>query len=115
MKWKITVFLVALGVSSQANDVAAQNFFNGNDLLMHCQPRSTSVTGYVVGAIDVYRIANAISPHSVFGMCVPKNATAAQVSDVFCKYIIENPAQRHYAAGSLVWTAMNEAWPCPAP
>jgi len=58
-------------------------------------------------------IANlAIALGAIKSYCIPQGATIGQAADVFCKYLKDNPADRHKNAADLVTTALNDAWGC---
>jgi hypothetical protein len=89
-------------------------FSNGNDHADNCLAQTPLVIGYVTGAIDTYFIGGTTgSPY--MRICVPAAVTAGQATDVYCKYLADHPEERHYSAASLVWTALNYAWPCSDP
>ena len=48
----------------------------------------------------------------VEGYCIPDTAKATQGANAVCKYLADNPAQRHKSAASLVRQALIVAWPC---
>jgi hypothetical protein len=45
-------------------------------------------------------------------VCIPSEATLAQVRDVVIRYLQEHPEERHYAASSLSLRALVLAFPC---
>ena len=47
------------------------------------------------------------------GYCVPKGAVVNQVTDIFCKYMRENPAERHKPGHVIFRDSLMKAWPCP--
>jgi hypothetical protein len=94
--------------------------FDGNHLYEWCEETESSTTyysadafckGYITGVIDsVYGAEKEIYG---FTFCIPKNAQLEQVKDVVFSWLKANPAKRHFIGGSLVATALSEAWPCP--
>lgn len=108
------IFLTVLAAGITCGHAEIPSTYGGDDLFALCDTNRDLVTGYVVGAIDVYLISEAIAPKEAFRVCLSSNATVDQVTDAFCEFVADHPEQRQYAAGSLVWTAINENWPCPA-
>lgn len=105
---------------------AYAGFYTGNQLYSACTrtpDRSDPfVTGYITGwldkreedmvsteefikddqgdvstevGVDISYLAAAVDR----GICAPPNATASQLSDVFCKYLRDNPAERAHPSG----------------
>jgi Rap1a immunity proteins len=48
----------------------------------------------------------------VVGFCKPEHATLAQMTDVFCAYLRNTPAERHISP-SMFNEVFKKAWPCP--
>ena len=44
--------------------------------------------------------------------CVPRGTTVEQMTDVFCKWLRDNPQERHSSATTLFPAGMM-VWPCP--
>jgi len=89
----------------------AQQGFNvlGNEFLSLCAAaqgsnRDAFTVGYVMGVVQGRR--------GLVGMCMPVGITGAQLRDLACKYIQDNPAQRASIASDLVGSAIEQAWPC---
>lgn len=49
----------------------------------------------------------------VVGYCKPERATLEQVTDVFCAYLKDNPAERDGLPAIMFPKALTKAWPCP--
>ena len=97
--------------------VARANFVDGNLLYSWCTTAGTELRcfSYVEGVwdmIDIYQRENALRT----AICVPAGVgvTSRQLRDAAVKYLEQHPANRHYAASSLVWSALKDAWPCRA-
>ncbi|MBX4895915.1 Rap1a/Tai family immunity protein [Rhizobium bangladeshense] len=129
-----------LGVTlaiSLLSSTAHAGFFNGNELYKNCtQSGSNSfMTGYVSGWVDkwqydAYQVQQAakgkntqsaadLMVEMVFlgiaidkGICMPENATAGQVADVFCKFLQDNPAQRADSGNILLSKALAGSFSC---
>ena len=89
---------------------------SGNDLLEPCreyekhnagQAAAGHKTGHCMGFISGVVWA---SPDDG---CWPAGANLGQAILIVIKYLKENPAQLHRAAGYLVEETLREAWPCP--
>jgi hypothetical protein len=119
---------------------ANAQFFSGNDLYPMCDKPGSVVSAFVAGVSDkavvtymgIDHVRKGVAdpkfkslPHrseelellaSVRDMtkpyCTPRHATVGQLSEVFCKYLKENPAERANAAAVLASMAFAEAWPC---
>jgi hypothetical protein len=63
--------------------------------------------GYIVAAAD---IANGLKDIDV---CLSESAATQEIVDVAKKYLIDNPAERHYSAYSTIITSLRKAFPCP--
>jgi len=49
----------------------------------------------------------------VVGFCKPEHATLEQMTDVFCAYLRNTPAERHGLPAIMLNEALRKAWPCP--
>ncbi len=45
--------------------------------------------------------------------CIPDGVSRAQMADVYCKYLGDNPAERHKPSAALFNTSFTKAWTCP--
>ena len=103
--------------------------FSGNDILDMCRTNPALVAMYAAGISDAHDVAvnnfkllrESVETDGGVGAdfavivghyCRPKGVTVGQAGDVFCKFLRENPARRHYVAAFLFSAAMAEAWPC---
>jgi hypothetical protein len=119
---------------------ANAQFFTGNKMLEVCgKPNRTPISTYLAGVMDkgsvdwaglmgmrdgtakfekredvkkgitstLDLVADSTKPY-----CVPKNATLGQATDVFCKYLLENPKDRNESASYLADQAFRDGWPC---
>ena len=62
--------------------------------------------GYMRGWIDGYQ--------SGATLCVPETITALQLVRIVVKYLRDHPQMLHYTRGFLIFTAVQEAFPCAA-
>ena len=102
MKTPILALLVTLAVPTNSPG----SFVDGNRLYAYANsddPVQLSIFfGYVIGTIDAH--------WSV--LCIPKDASSAQVKDIAKTYLDDHPEERHLAAERIVVKAIREAYPC---
>lgn len=133
MKARLLGIVLALSVAG-VNGTNA-NFFDGNKIHRFCQESGTLfVRGYVTGLFDrsedaywaIVGLGAKMAPadrekytastngamNEIQGYCAPEKVTVRQLTDVFCKYLRDNPADRHEPASSLFSKAVGHAWPC---
>jgi hypothetical protein len=107
--------------------VAIQHFKDGNSLLSACQanPRGTFQSeqfyadamqssyclGYIGGAVDADSMARFYSPGAP-RICLG-DATVNQIRDLVVRTLVKHPEVRHYSAGFIVVSVLQEAFPCP--
>lgn len=99
---RLAVILIVLILAKPA----ATEFLDGDRISRWClaeyyQSSEWFCDGYVAGVADANQ-----------ELCIPRNATVAQTSDIFKKYLREHPENRHQDAQTLVLRALTEAWPC---
>lgn len=117
MKVRAIVAAVALVAGFQPAFAEEENpFENGNAFLSVCgQPSSKGYVawpmGCMGGAIGFLHGYNA-RPGS--GVCVPPEATAAQLLDIVLAYVRSHPSIRHLRTWELMRRAFGEAFPCNA-
>jgi Rap1a immunity proteins len=124
-------FLVS--TSTFAVELPDRTSFSGNDVYQWCQRDKAMAQGYVGGMYDTAaHAALAIDSMRHFGKQMPKNdaevdyaiervvlfcnpehATLEQMTDMFCKFPKESPAQRDGLPAILFDDAGKKAWPCP--
>ena len=107
---RLATILIVLCIATPAQ----ATFLTGNKLLEFCTKTSAEVNlnacrGYIIGVIDAFE--NDQIP-TEYKLCVPKGVDSGQVADVTRNYLTGHPEKRHLTANSLVWNAINEAWPC---
>ncbi len=89
-------------------------YLNGNKLHELCLTKEKSSTvrmmlrAYSMGIVD----ASAAYAKGNRHFCVPDGVVGDQVTDVVCKYLVENPSQRHSEAGDIATAALLTTWPC---
>jgi hypothetical protein len=44
--------------------------------------------------------------------CLPANVTSQQITDIVCKWLEDNPGNRHYTARGAVFSALGDPFPC---
>ncbi|MCK1742005.1 hypothetical protein IVA80_14255 [Bradyrhizobium sp. 139] len=104
---------------------AYADFFDGNDLHKSCLSNNQqAVSFYVAGVFDKSNADVAVTrfyvpasevernpslgslANAIRSFCVDPNVSLGQVRDVTCKWLVENPARRHYTAALIVQTAL---------
>lgn len=92
---------------------AGRRFVSGEQIIEYCTApkgdvQRTDCLGYVTG------IADALSrgPVGNISACVPPHVTRHQMRDAVVKWLAANPQLRHFAASSLVATALAKSYPC---
>lgn len=104
MKKRVASVLVYLLVSLNASAA-----YTGNNLLQAFKENDPSsfnysyALGYTNGASS-----------SVQTACVPKGVTNGQVIMVVQRYLEQNPRILNFEASTLIFWAINDAWPCPS-
>ena len=95
--------LVALGLCCLSQ---AAGTYDGNLLHQACEGKSHTplCDGYMLGIVDVLRKGR------VF--CPPPDVTPRQFIDIGKGYLRDHPERRHYAAASLVISALKQKFPC---
>ncbi|MGC1176347.1 Rap1a/Tai family immunity protein [Polaromonas sp.] len=106
---------------------AASAYNSGNALFaaMNSSQEQTFAMMYVAGAAEGYQTGHIIgymrgsrakvvenSKPGDGGLCVPPSVNYGQLSDVVKKWLSENPARRHEPPISLIFSALNSAFPC---
>ena len=112
---KLFVLALLLVISSTAN----ASFMSGNNLMERYRsykeynagnPSEEDLMlgmmylGYVAGASDVLDNLEMI--------CKPKGMTVGQAAQIVGKYLDDNPQELHISAGTLVFKALSEHYPC---
>ena len=90
---------------------------SGNDALARCTTTSELASpayclGYLQGASFMLEVM--LRTHNLPG-CIPPNATAAQLKDVFVKYLEDHPNIRHEPESVLFVMAVADSWACQFP
>lgn len=108
---KRTIFAIILILIS--SHYAYAQFNQGNKLHNICVNRGESglykmyINGYVAGIIDLGLLTDMKKQ-----MCLPSGAMSEQMTDVFCKFLLENPAKRTESGAALVSQSLIKAFPC---
>jgi hypothetical protein len=115
--------------------VAPVQAYDGNKLIPLCSSGEQFLAGYIAGMVDKAKadmliiispgarkatpnVSYQLSPDvqemitNVGGYCIPASVTVGQVVAVFCKYLADNPVERHKEGAYLFVTALKAAWPC---
>jgi hypothetical protein len=113
--WKCIAVLSTLFVPLQAFGEPA--FFSGNELHRACEAadgQQNVATGYVLGVLDEEHDLIPLPDGKTRSVasCAPRSVRASQVRDIVCKYLRDNPQDRHLTAASLTIHALTVAFPC---
>lgn len=132
---RLTLVAACLGLASSAHtaEVPSHAFFSGNDVYQWCQRDKAMAQSYVAGLYDMAAHGAAVIDDTrnygkdmpkndaqvdfalqrIVGYCKSRHATLEQVTDVFCKYLKENPAKRDGLPAIMFSESLTTAWPCP--
>lgn len=122
-----------VSTSAFAAEVPPTAFYSGNDVYDWCRNDRRAGFSYVAGLYDSAAHAAAVidsgrhfgkdMPNNdieidfaldrVVGYCKPERVTLEQVTDVFCKYLADNPAERDGLPAIMFPRALTKTWPCP--
>jgi hypothetical protein len=106
----VLAVLVSFGaVCAQAQATGA--FFEGNELHKLCTSNRSSAVGYILGVSDAHDLFVERGGVSA-SICMPEGIQRGQAVDVACKYLADNPQDRHLQGASLVIFAFEAAFPC---
>ncbi len=132
MRYAVTIVSAFAASAVGAAEIPRTSFYSGNDVHGLCQHDRSSAFAYVAGLydeaahaaliVDGFRVPNR-SPQNdalvefalnrIVGYCAPTHATLEQVTDVFCKYLREAPAEQDGLPAILFSQDLTKAWPCP--
>jgi hypothetical protein len=76
----------------------------GNDIQIWCESERLTARAYTA------RVWGKTEP--LVGYCEPAELTVQQATDVYCKFLEDNPEKRSAPGASLFTEAMRRAWPC---
>ena len=112
---RLLAVLSACAALLLATAPARANFLDGNDLYEHCQTRSASALNYILGVHDTQQTVAALGKQEKL-VCPWGRVSSGHVVEAVCKYLQNNPAQRHRSGASIVLKVLGEAFPCkPSP
>ena len=119
-KWlTVAACVIATGAA-----LAAEEKHDGNELIHQCRlvpATGTTISGDAKEAFkigqELGRCKGLISGYAeemnfAGKICVPDEATYGQVWRVVKKFLDDNPTLLHKHRGTLIKTALVEAWPC---
>jgi len=121
--------LLTIAMLLSAIPANAQLFDSGNRLHGLCKDLPEFMNGYVAGWLEKFqndRLAvsvdyltysrderhEALSKTIVANICLPQELTLQQTTDVICKFLNDNPKERHLTAAYHLTHALSEAYPC---
>ncbi|SEI78149.1 Rap1a/Tai family immunity protein [Achromobacter sp. NFACC18-2] len=93
----------------------AVDMFSGNYLLPLCQSKvpteNVTCMSYIRGVRDGMDLQQLMTQSQLF-YCVPQGVTLGQSKDIFVKYLVDNPNDRHMPGSTLLAVAYIKAFPC---
>lgn len=122
---KAGLMAVALaGMLGSGAVIAAQVKHDGNELLGQCQQYvkaadkeaysqidAASCTGFIQGVANtVLFFDESIKKEDKF--CIPDSVTNGQLGRIVVKFLQDHPKMLNEPRVSLVWLALNDAYPC---
>ncbi len=126
MKTWTFMFSAALMLPAFWSGPANAGVISGEDLYAFCEGGmeghlSPECTGYVFGALDGHEYFRALGELNYLKFphwqryCTPPEATVGNLVGAVVHYIEVHPEERHLPAPLLVYSGLQEAFPCPAP
>ena len=95
--------MVSLILISAFQLVNAQDGNSFKNIITSNNPTGKALgNGYLIGFIQG-------QPNT---LCVPQTASQEQIVNVVLKYFENHPETLHHHQASLIFNALNEAWPC---
>jgi hypothetical protein len=95
---------LAMVLMTAASDAHASN---GNDINQWCENDPAIALAYIDGIMDAYAT---VGPPIDY--CPARDVTYGQVRDVVCKWVNNNPEERHRSGALLVPRALSTVWAC---
>lgn len=89
---------------------SANTFLSGNDLYDGCKNNHHDASTYIIGVVDTFDVFENALTTKMF--CLPTSVTGAQLTDMVCKKLKENPDIRHENAAELVSSTLFAVFPC---
>jgi Rap1a immunity proteins len=128
----LAIVLLLAPTSTHGAEVPPMTYFSGNDVYQWCQRDKAMAQAYAGGMYDMAAHgATVVDDLRHFGKDMPKNdhevdfaleritpyckadgVTLEQMTDVFCKYLKDNPAKRDGLPSIMFAESLKSAWPC---
>lgn len=108
---RLVVVLSGCAASALLATPVRANFVDGNDLHEQCRTRSASALNYILGVHDTQQTVAGLGKQEKL-ICPWGRVSSGHVVDAVCKYLQNNPAQRHRSGASIVLKVLGEAFPC---
>ncbi|MBM1175422.1 Rap1a/Tai family immunity protein [Microvirga arabica] len=87
------------------------NFVDGNDLHAQCRTRSAGALNYILGVHDTQQSVAGLGKQEKL-VCPWGRVSSGHIVEAVCKYLQNNPDQRHHSGASIVLKVLGEAFPC---
>lgn len=79
----------------------------GKDLLVWCQTSELQAVSYINGVYDMIGFL----PKG--DICPPKSVTGLSVTNTVCRWLGNNPKERHRSSAMATLMALHQTYPCP--
>ena len=128
------VVVIAINLLPTRSHAQQPQVTTGLDLLNKCQPavdmaskdlthfeglEAASCMGYILGMKDMLTMwhihSRGFGEEGQIQMCVPNEATVAELVRVVVKFLNDNPTELHEQEAAVVVSAFVSAYPCKAP
>jgi hypothetical protein len=109
-----TLLIALLPKAAVTGAVYAQytpgGYHDRNYLQRICTDGRSASAHYIIVVSDSHAafVDRGVTP----SICKPNGVTITQTTDVVCKYLADNPQDRHLQAASLVVFSLEAAFPC---
>ena len=111
---RLVVLLSGCAASALLAAPARASFVDGNDLHEQCRTRSASALNYILGVHDTQQSVAGLGKQEKL-VCPWGRVSSGHVVEAVCKYLQNNPDQRHRSGASIVLKVLGEAYPCKPP
>lgn len=102
---------------SNASNAPVDGFESAGQLLRKCRENSSFGRSYCFAYLAA--TADAARSYSIWlgtaDPCLPSDLTLGRLADIFDAYLVANPTLTDAQAASVLVSALQDAFPCPAP
>jgi hypothetical protein len=111
---RLVVILSGCAASALLASPVRATFVDGNDLHEQCRTRSASALNYILGVHDTQQSVAGLGKQEKL-ICPWGRVSSGHVVEAVCKYLQNNPDQRHRSGASIVLKVLGDAFPCKQP